>query len=180
MDRTVGNNEALVKILQITTVLDNKRSLKSLDVNALNYRFCLTTLKMIGDWSRRKYKHGCSVVWMLLWDASGVCSGAVSRGRCPHLVVHLPRQILQLLSRILQTLPFHVVVWGVSQKFMQCDDVPRNLNRINGKARTKRPRRNTSMSKEMTWKSALLKEGIWYISSTCVCASKLAYLITVF
>jgi len=48
-DRTVGNNEALVKALQISTVLDNKRSLKTLDVNAINYKFCLTTLKMIGD-----------------------------------------------------------------------------------------------------------------------------------
>lgn len=46
-----------------------------------------------------------------------------------YLIVHLSRKILELLSRVLQTLPFHVIVWGVGEHVVQSDDVSWNLKK---------------------------------------------------
>jgi len=58
------------------------------------------------------------VVCVLLWDVPGASSIAASWGWGPHLVVHLPRQVLQLLSRVLEALPLNMVMGSVRQKLM--------------------------------------------------------------
>ena len=89
-------------------------------------------------------------------------------------------RIFQLLSRILQTFPLHVVMRRASQKLMQCDDAPRDLNRINRNVHTKRPHRNKGVDNKLTRKSILLKEESHCILGTCVSASKVAYFINIF
>ena len=45
-----------------------------------------------------------------------------------HLVVHLPAEVLELLTRVLQRLLLHVVRGRVGQQLVQRDDVARDLS----------------------------------------------------
>ncbi len=45
----------------------------------------------------------------------------------PYLVVHLPREVLQLDPGVLEGLLLHVVGWGVGQELVEGDDVAGDL-----------------------------------------------------
>ena len=55
--------------------------------------------------------------------------GHVMLSAVPHLVVHLPAEVLELPPRVLQRVLLHVVGRRVRQQLVQSDDVPGDLAR---------------------------------------------------